>query len=95
MLLTLIIIVALIWAAVIWNIYSGFITFYTNFGEIENYNKAYYASIAALERAELVTKQRQPWYDWSGWWINDISSWSYNNWCSDWIIDNNFSYLSR
>ena len=95
MLLTLIIIVALIWAAVIWNIYSGFITFYTNFGEIENYNKAYYASIAALERAELVTKQRQPWYDWSGWWINGISSWSYNNWCSDWIIDNNFSYLSR
>ena len=95
MLLTLVIIVALIWAAVIGNIYSGFITFYSNFSEIENYNKAYYASIAALERAELVTKQRQPWYNWSGWWINNGSFWSYHNWGSDWVISSDFSYLSR
>jgi hypothetical protein len=37
--------------------------FYSNFSETENYHKAYYASISALERAELVIKQRQPGYE--------------------------------
>ena len=41
MLLSLVIIVALIWAAVIGNIYSNFLVFYSNFAETENYNKAY------------------------------------------------------
>lgn len=91
MLLSLIIIVALIWAAVIGTIYSNFLVFYSNFAETENYNKAYYASIAALERAELTTKQRQPWFEW-GWW----RYWSYTlGWESDWPIESNFSYLSR
>jgi hypothetical protein len=41
-------------------LYSGFLTFYNNFSETENYNKAYYAAIAALERSELVVKQHEP-----------------------------------
>lgn len=85
MLLLLIIILILIWAAVIWSIYSNFIVFYSGFSESESYHKAYYASISALERAELVTKQRQPWYEWEGW--SDIS-WS----PSDKSLDG-FSYL--
>lgn len=92
MLLTLLIIVALIWAAVIGNIYSNFLVFYSNFAETDNYNKAYYSSIAALERAELVTKQRQPWFEWTGGRMNDdIVEWSYN---SDYPIKTWFSYLS-
>lgn len=69
MLLTLVIILVLIWSAVVGSIYSNFLVFYKNFTETENYHKARYASIAAIERAELVIKQREPWYVWSWWWI--------------------------
>jgi len=93
MLLSLLIIVALIWAAVIGNIYSNFLVFYSNFSETENYNKAYYASIAALERAELVTKQRQPWFEWTWWWVKDISVDGGNP--ADRPITEGFSYMSR
>lgn len=96
MLLSLLIIVALIWAAVVGTIYSNFLVFYSNFSESDNYNKAYYASIAALERAELVTKQRQPWFEWTGGRMNDgKASDSYGNYESDAPIENNFSYLTQ
>lgn len=91
MLLTLVIILILIWAAVIWSIYSNFLIFHSNFSESENYHKAYYASISALERWELVTKQRSPWYVWSGGFVMWKWTWSYN-----WWADKNlsgFSYL--
>lgn len=94
MLLSLIIIVALIWAAVIGTIYSNFLVFYSNFAETENYHKAYYASIAALERAELVTKQRQPWYENRWWWDGDNYPSNSRQW-SDWPIETDFSYLSQ
>ncbi len=98
MLLTLVIILLLIWAAVVGALYSGFLTFYNNFSETENYNKAYYAAIAALERSELVVKQHEPWYEWSWWWVTKINFewneelkfyWSGSDWASTW-----FSYLS-
>ena len=98
MLLTLVLILLLIWAAVVWSIYSNFLVFYSNFSESENYHKAYYSSIAALERAELVIKQRSPWYIWSGWWVLGKMKWEWSesNWWSDGIIKNNkFSYLSN
>ena len=66
MLVILIVILILIWVAVVWSIYSNFMVFHSNFSETENYHRAYYSSISALERAELVTKQRQPGYEWSG-----------------------------
>jgi len=94
MLLVLVLILILVWAAVVWSIYSNFLVFYSNFSESENYHKAYYNSIAALERAELVTRQRGPWYEWNGWWILWNSQWVYNNWWSDKKITSNFSYLS-
>lgn len=92
MLLLLIIILVLIWAAVIWSIYSSFMVFYSNFSESENYHKAYYTSISALERWELVVKQRAPWYVWNWWFILGNNKWSYSNWWSDKKMDN-FSYL--
>ena len=76
MLVTLVIILLLIWAAVVWSIYSNFVVFYSNFSESENYHKAYYASISALERWELVTKQRAPWFIWSGWFILGEWTWA-------------------
>ena len=96
MLTILIIILALLWAAIVWSIYSNFIVFHSNFSESENYHKAYYASISALERWELVIKQHQPWYIWSWWTISWIWTWSYStrsNWWSDWSLSW-FSYLS-
>jgi len=93
MLLSLVIIVALIWAAVIGNIYSNFLVFYSNFTETDNYNKAYYASIAALERAELVTKQRQPWFEWTWGRIDDMKI-EGTDYQSDDPIETGFSYLS-
>ena len=91
MLLVLVVILLLIWAAVVWSIYSNFLVFYSSFNESENYHKAYYNSISALERAELVTKQRAPWY---------IGSWGWILWENVWNISDpdqlmtNFSYLS-
>ena len=94
MLLTLVIVLLLIWAAVVWSLYSNFLVFYENFSETDNYNKAYYASIAALERWELVVKQRDPWYIWSWWWQTSIEwIWRSIGYSSDWLITG-FSYLS-
>ena len=93
MLITLVIILLLIWSAVVWSIYSNFLVFYSNFNESENYHKAYYNSISALERAELVTRQREPWYVWSGWVIKWVWGWSNSESISaDWSL-NWFSYL--
>lgn len=91
MLLTLVIILILIWAAVVGSLYSNFLVFYQNFTETENYHKARYASIAATERAELVIKQREPWYIWSWWWILGETSSAWNS-PSDKLISD-FSYL--
>ena len=95
MLLTLVIILILIWSAVVWSLYSNFLTFYENFTEAENYHKARYASIAAIERAELVIKQREPGYIWS-WWrkLGEYTSAWY--WWSDGIVSwSGFSYLTN
>ena len=96
MLIALVIILLLIWAAVVWSIYSNFTVFYSNFAESESYHRAYYSSISALERAELVIKQRQPWFEWNGWWKiwQERWEWTLTYWGSDGIIQN-FSYLSN
>lgn len=101
MLIALVIILLLIWAAVVWSIYSNFMVFYSNFAESESYHRAYYNSIAALERAELVIKQRSPWYVWRWWWeLGGKNKGSYEEWSSskewgsDRVIEENFSYIS-
>ena len=94
MLLTLVIILILIWSAVVWSLYSNFLVFYQNFSETENYHKARYASIAAIERAQLVIKQREPWYIWSWWRIRSIDQlWSKSDKMPNWTTG--FSYLSK
>jgi len=93
MLITLVVVMIIIWAAVVWSIYSWFSVFYSNFSEGENYHRAYYASISALERWELVSKQRDPWYLWSGGFILWEGTGSRNGWWSDSALSS-FSYLS-
>lgn len=93
MLLTLVIILVLIWSAVVGSIYSNFLVFYENFTETENYHRARYASTAAIERAELVIKQREPWYIWSWWWMLGDFLYTWDS-PSDNLISN-FSYLSN
>ena len=92
MLVTLVIILLLIWAAVVWSIYSNFLVFYSNFSESENYHRAYYTSISALERWELVVKQRSPWYVWSGWFI--LWTWMGSIYNSNWWSDNDLTWFS-
>ena len=94
MLLTLVIILILIWSAIVGSLYSNFLVFYENFTQTENYHKARYASIAALERAELVIRQREPWYAWSWWRIESIDqAWSPSDQMP--AGRTGFSYLSR
>ena len=93
MLAILVLILVLIWAAVVWSIYSNFLVFYSNFSETENYHKWYYASISALERAELVTKQRQPWYVWSGGFVRWVWTGSQPD-NTDWWSDKSLSWFS-
>lgn len=93
MLLTLVIILILIGSAVVGSLYSNFLVFYENFTETENYHKARYASIAAIERAELVIRQREPWYVWSWGWILGETSYTWYGWSDKLISD--FSYLSN
>lgn len=93
MLVILIVILILIWVAVVWSIYSNFMVFHSNFSETENYHRAYYSSISALERAELVTKQRQPGYEWSGGFILWTGYWG-NPITNDWWSDKSLSGFS-
>lgn len=53
-------------------IYAIFIPFMQNISDIQAYNTAYYGAIAATERALLVTKQQQFWFNGS-WWRRWIS----------------------
>lgn len=93
MLFTVVFILLLIWVAVVGAIYSNFLVFYSNFEETQNYNKAYYEAISALERAELVIKQHDPGYEWSGWWKNLWeSSIEVKIWDSDKSVSD-FSYI--
>jgi len=92
MLVTLVIILLLIWAAVVWSIYSNFLVFYSNFSESENYHRAYYTSISALERWELVVKQRSPWYVWSGGFR--MWTWMGSNNNQDWWSDSSLTWFS-
>ena len=93
MLLTLIVILILIWSAVVWSLYSNFLVFYENFSETENYHKARYAAVAAMERAELVIKQRQPWFEGEWWRIRSVNkAWSDSDTMPS---GTGFSYLSQ
>jgi type II secretory pathway component PulK len=60
MIISIMLILLLVGAAIVGALYSSFFMFYTNFGDTLEYNKAYYAAISGIERAELVLRYRKP-----------------------------------
>lgn len=73
------------------SIYSIFLPFIKNLGEIGDYNTAYYAAISSIERGELVLKYRQPGFEGSGWY-NSGTNWGpqsdYKTWAFGFINAN-------
>lgn len=60
----LIIIFILLW--IMSAIYSVFSPFMESIGNVVNFNSAYYWALWGVERAELVLKYKEPWFEWSG-----------------------------
>lgn len=50
-------------------IYSTFAPFMENIWNIVYFNSAYYWALAWIERAHLILKNKQPWFEWSGWFL--------------------------
>jgi len=67
MLIAFILVLLMIWAGILLSMYSIFIPFFHNIGDITAYNTAYYGAISASERWLLITKYQNPWFIWSGW----------------------------
>jgi len=53
------------------SVYSIFFPFMQNLGTVQQYHQAYYGAVSSVERASLVLRYREPWFEWSGWllWI--------------------------
>lgn len=80
-------------------IYSVFAPFMQNIGNVVYFNSAYYWALAGVERAHLILKYKQPWFEWSGWFLqwttfgpqSDVVTWNFwlltatNNWFA-WTI---------
>ena len=66
MVIFIIILLLILGAALVGALYSSFLVFYSGFGDTIEYNKAYYAAVSSLERAELVLRYRLPGYEGSG-----------------------------
>jgi len=79
-----------LWAAIVWVLHSSFLAFSINFSDTIEYNKAYYSAVSSLERAELVLRYRQPWFQGTGGWNGDVS---YGNEV-DYKPTSDFSYIS-
>lgn len=59
------------------SVYSMFFPFFENLKNISEYNAAYYAAISSVERWELVLRYKQPWFQWTWWFVNgSIIAWS-------------------
>lgn len=49
------------------SMYSVFMPFLNNLGDISQYNIAYYGALWSIERWMLVTRYKDPWFEWTGW----------------------------
>ncbi len=48
------------------SVYAVFFPFMQNLGTVQQYHQAYYGAISSVERASLVLRYREPWFEWSG-----------------------------
>ena len=75
MLISFVIGILVVWMWILMSIYSLYIPFFANLWDIKNYNIAYYWALSSIERAELVLRYHQWWFEWTWWW-----NWSTNLW---------------
>lgn len=85
MLLAFVILIIITWLAILSSIYSIFTPFFATFGDIINYNTAYYGAISAIERGQLVLKYRWPWFVWSGGWLDQDAFGKESDLILDWF----------
>ena len=94
MLIAFVLIIVVTWLAILSSVYSIFTPFFESFGDIVDYNVAYYWAISAVERWELILKYRWPWFIWSGWWLgSDVFGKSSDiifSWFSIWFDNENW-----
>lgn len=70
MLIAFVIVLIITWVAILFSVYSIFTPFYQSFGDIVDYNVAYYWAISSVERGQLILKYRWPGFAWSGGWLD-------------------------
>lgn len=70
--------------AITLSLYSLFLPFIQALGDIKAYNAAYYGALGGIERAQLVLKYHQPWFEGSWGRIDDQSI----GWATDYKIPN-------
>ncbi len=94
MLLAFVLVIIITWLAILSSIYSIFAPFVSSFGDIVDYNIAYYWAISAVERGELVLKYKWPWFVWSWWWLDQSVFWKPSDtvlsWFSIWFTKRNW-----
>lgn len=85
MLIAITLVLITIWIAFVTNMYAIINPFVTNIWDIKNYNIAYYGAISSVERAKLVLKYHQPWFEWSGWWLWTTAIWPWSDKINTWF----------
>ena len=75
--------IVMIWASLLASIYAIINPFSAQLGGIQRYNVAYYGAIASVERAELVLRWHEAWFEWSGWFIDKETFWNSSDYKSD------------
>jgi len=68
--------ITMIWASLLASIFALINPFTAQLWSIQRYNIAYYGAIASVERAELVLRWHEAWFEWSWWFINKQIFWN-------------------
>ena len=92
MVLFMALILVIVWASIMAWVYWVINPFVAELWNIQRYNQAYYGAIAGVERAELVLRWHEAWFEGSGWWINWTTSWPSSDYTT--ISKQNFWFLA-
>ncbi len=87
-------IVVMIWATLLSWIYAIMNPFTQQLGSIQRYNIAYYGAIASVERAELVLRWHEAWFEWSWWFIDKKTYWNSSDYQSSIIKKQYYGQLA-
>lgn len=90
MLLMTVLIVMIISAALMLALFSGFLPFVRNYGNMMQYTTAYYGALSAIERGVLATRYAGPGFDGESGWKNGVNGTKYH--ISDQRLDRFYTY---